>query len=221
MNENMDNWIKENVKCCYCCEPLTNSPHINIVSTKRKADWEYLVSQNMIFKNSIPKACGILCDKCIKKKKQLKYVIKYPKDLSHINYIKVESLEIIREILLPLGEISGFAINCEKSLEEMMQIDKDTQKPMFHYLYEFSNLLKPIIKKWLAANLNKNPLNEFEFKIIRYYIWQWIYGSIRLLPGNQFVPVNYETNILKLEVSNQVSLGEYIWNLLEYNLDPF
>lgn len=92
--------IRENVKCCSCGGSLESSKLINGVTLNKLATWKYPVWSNILVRDKYPepRATAILCDSCIKKKRQPKYAAEWNNDYSGVIYHKVEKLKDLPEI---------------------------------------------------------------------------------------------------------------------------
>jgi len=56
-------YIRERVKCCACGGSLTTSPHVNLVTLRRRATWEFPTSGNVLTGEENV-AVAIVCDEC-------------------------------------------------------------------------------------------------------------------------------------------------------------
>jgi hypothetical protein len=224
MNQELDfeHWVRQNIKCCCCEGPMTDSEHINIAQLNRKANWEQFIAQNVAYKNWIPKAQGITCDKCYDNKEtKVKYAVTWSNEQTDIKYINIEELETVNEILYAISIFSGFAIDSNLPIEKMIEITKQYKLSPFHWMHEHSSIIRPIIEKWLKADLKENPLDEMEFKIMQWYVFQWIRGLENVQPElEHFLPENYEKNILNFDTNQQQEFSTYVVNLLHYGIDP-
>ena len=89
---NIEEWIKNNIKCCACCKPLKDSKYINGVLLERKAKWKNNTWGNVIAGVS-GYAVAIVCDECVKKKVKPKYAVEWDDDKKEIRYHPVSELE--------------------------------------------------------------------------------------------------------------------------------
>ena len=60
-----DLWILNNVLCCACRKPLTESKHINGVTVNKKARWSSPSWGNILLEDSMGRAIGFVCDPCV------------------------------------------------------------------------------------------------------------------------------------------------------------
>jgi len=96
----MEEKIRENVRCCACEGSLQNSKFINGVCLDKLATWKHPTWGNILVKDKYPepRATAILCDDCIRKKRKAKYAVEWNKDYSQVKYHKVEDLKDLPEI---------------------------------------------------------------------------------------------------------------------------
>jgi len=92
--------IKKNVKCCACEGSLENSKFVNGVFLDKLATWQQPIWGNILVRNKYPepRATAILCDECIRKKREAKFAVEWNEDLSQVIYHKVEDLKDLPEI---------------------------------------------------------------------------------------------------------------------------
>ena len=101
--------IRDNVKCCACGGSLKYSRFINGICLNKLATWKHPTWKNILVLEKYPedRASAILCDRCIAEKKQPKYAVEWNEDYSEVKYHKVEALKDlppIREEDILLGE---------------------------------------------------------------------------------------------------------------------
>lgn len=96
--------IRDNVKCCACGGSLKSSKHINGVCLNKLATWEYPCWGNILIwrvdpeKGRMKRATAILCDSCIKDCREPKYAVEWNRDYSEVKYHRVEDLKDLPEI---------------------------------------------------------------------------------------------------------------------------
>lgn len=88
-----EDWIKKNIKCCACGGSLENSRFINIVKTEKLATWKYPVSGRVDIPDYEPRAVAIVCDECIKNKKEIRHCIEWERSSYLIKYHNIKSLK--------------------------------------------------------------------------------------------------------------------------------
>ena len=88
----MEEWIRNNVKCCACGKPLKNSEYINGVLLERKARWKNNTWGNLIIGVS-RYAIAFVCDECVKKKAKPKFAVEWSDDEREVRYHPVDELE--------------------------------------------------------------------------------------------------------------------------------
>lgn len=94
----IEDWIRENVKCCACGAKLTTSKYINGICLDKKATWKNNTWGNVLVEGSSGRAIAFVCDECVKKKVLPKYAVEWNDDQSEARYHPVEDLEDVPEI---------------------------------------------------------------------------------------------------------------------------
>ena len=94
--------IKTKVKCCACGGSLKDSDNINMVGLMKEADWKFPAWGNVLLK-VWGFASAVICDKCVKENKPIKFAVEWTQDLSFVKYHPVEKLkDVPPEIFEPL-----------------------------------------------------------------------------------------------------------------------
>jgi len=113
----VDRWIKANVRCCSCGGSLKRSRYINIVCLDKLATWEYPTGGNILVRDKYPepRATAILCDRCIRLRREPKYAIEWDSEHTYIKYHKVEDLKDLphipeEEVLRAKAELYDFGM---------------------------------------------------------------------------------------------------------------
>jgi len=88
-----DEWIKQNIECCYCGDSLKTSKYINLVQTGKKATWKYPTAGNVLLGKPPIEAVAILCDNCIDQKKKPLFAVEWNNEHTQIEYHPLASLE--------------------------------------------------------------------------------------------------------------------------------
>jgi hypothetical protein len=101
----MEKIIRAKVKCC-SCEGSLEKGHINIIALMKVAQWQYPCWGNVLL-GVHGFASAIVCDKCLKSRKKVKFAIEWTTpDLSIVKYHPVEELDDVpKEIFKPLDEL--------------------------------------------------------------------------------------------------------------------
>jgi len=99
--------IKVKVKCCACGGSLENSENINFICLMKEAVWEHPCWGNILLRLWPPCfASAIVCDKCLRENKKVKFALEWNLDLSVVKYHTVEDLkDVPKEIFKPLDEL--------------------------------------------------------------------------------------------------------------------
>ena len=118
----VDRWIKANVRCCSCRGSLQVSRHINGVCLDKLATWEIPRWGNILVIGKYPmnRASAILCDRCIREHREIKYAVEWDNERTYVRYHKVEDLKDLpriseEEVLRAEAELYDFGL---KNLEE-------------------------------------------------------------------------------------------------------
>jgi hypothetical protein len=92
---NVERWIKRNVKCCSCGEPLKNSRHINIIALDMLAEWRNPVWGNILVKDRHPepRALAIICDNCLEKRIFPVYAVEWDMEKNIVKYHPIKDLK--------------------------------------------------------------------------------------------------------------------------------
>jgi len=94
--------IREKVRCCACGGSLKNNYNINMVCLMKEAQWKYPAWGNILLK-VWGFAGAVVCDKCLKENKPIKFAVEWTQDLSNVKYHPVEKLRAVpKEIFEPL-----------------------------------------------------------------------------------------------------------------------
>ena len=74
---------------------MKNSKHINGVTLNKLATWEFPTWGNILVikKHPEPRACAVICDRCVEEKRMPKYAVEWNKDFSVVKYHKLEDLQ--------------------------------------------------------------------------------------------------------------------------------
>ncbi|MDH7478080.1 MAG: hypothetical protein QHH17_06845 [Candidatus Bathyarchaeota archaeon] len=91
----MTEWIKRNIKCCACGQPMANSKHVNDICLDKEATWDYPVWNNILVVEKHPekRATAIICDNCVETKRKIKYAVGWNRNHSNLKYYPVEQLK--------------------------------------------------------------------------------------------------------------------------------
>jgi hypothetical protein len=89
-----DEWIRQHVRCCSCGKPLKKSKHINFVCLDKLATWNYPTWGNILVKEKYPepRASAVICDKCLKEKRIIKYAVEWSRETGEVKYHPVSEL---------------------------------------------------------------------------------------------------------------------------------
>ena len=99
MFEEIEDWIRKNIKCCACGGTLETSKFINVVRLEKLATWKFPVFGPIDIPDYKPRATAIICDECMQKKEKIRRCIEWEKSPYQeespyqVKYHEVESLE--------------------------------------------------------------------------------------------------------------------------------
>jgi len=90
-----DRWIRENVHCCACGAPLFYSKFINMVNFDKEAWWDYPHWNNILLMKKHPekRALAIVCDDCIKARKEPVEAVEWNEGKTWVIYHPVKDLK--------------------------------------------------------------------------------------------------------------------------------
>lgn len=88
-------WIKRNIRCCACGQPMSNSEHVNGICLDKEATWDFPSGNNILVvdKHTEKRAAAIICDDCVEKKRKIKYAVGWDQNHSNVKYYPVEQLK--------------------------------------------------------------------------------------------------------------------------------
>lgn len=96
-----DQKIKDDVKCCACGGSIADSRIINFVCLPKLATWIYPVWGNPVFGAlgfGFGFASAIVCDKCIRKKADIKFAVQWDDGVLNVKYHPIDKLEDIPKL---------------------------------------------------------------------------------------------------------------------------
>ena len=100
-----ESFIREKVKCCACGGSLKGSQQINLMCLMKEAEWEYPCWGNFLLRVH-GFASAVLCDKCVKENKKVKFAVEWDKNHEIVKYHPVKDLvDVPKEIFDPLDEL--------------------------------------------------------------------------------------------------------------------
>lgn len=79
-------------RCCSCARPMTESTHVNLVMTNRKATWKFPVTGNLLDGRS-GIATAVVCDQCLEKNEHPLLVLQF--EDGQVIYHDIDTLEKI------------------------------------------------------------------------------------------------------------------------------
>ena len=92
--------IRARVKCCACGGPLGN--RVNMVCLMKEAKWKYPAWGNVLLR-VWGFASAVVCDKCLKENREIKFAVEWSQDFSIVRYHPVQKLrDVPPEIFEPL-----------------------------------------------------------------------------------------------------------------------
>jgi len=98
-----DKVIRAKVKCCSCEGSLLDSSRVNMILLMKEAEWQHPCWGNILL-GVWGFASAVVCEKCLREKKEPKFAVEWNKDLSIVKYHPVEQLkDVPEEIFKPLA----------------------------------------------------------------------------------------------------------------------
>lgn len=99
MFEDIESWVRKNVKCCACGGSLETSRFINLVGLDKIATWKFPVFGRLDVPDYKPLAAAMICDECVQKREKVRFCIEWEESPCQeespykVRYHEVEDLE--------------------------------------------------------------------------------------------------------------------------------